>query len=341
MTEQMNKQVDGMNMETVEIYAAMPCPMKVPFRRVMAEFMEEYNSAHAVPVTCPDVSDCASEELGTLVGSGVDVDRLPDVIITNSYEFFFEYPFAEKFLRTGIYLGVTHDEDLKILPANIRRNLVENNFGALCFGSQSVVLDMTVGSVENKIGSWEELLSPALYDAITVHGHIDRATFGLMCFLDRNFGMEGIVRYAGNIADIKHFSQVIKRMCSVNEYRTAVNILPDVAAAKIPSSKKIRIADMKEGKTLSPIILVVKAGKMAQCGDLLAFFHGKKFRTMLGAGCLLPEELDGGRTWFMPALSLMEKHYRTMADAFDRLYLSGLDMERIGSRATEGGLCKG
>ena len=307
----------------------------------MTAFAENYNASHALPVHCPDVMDCSSEELGFLVRNTTDPDRLPDIIITNSYEFFFEYPFAEKFLQTGIFQGYLHASDREAMPAAIRRNLEKNNLGALCFGSRSVVQDLTVDGVPRNIRSWSELLAPAFDDQITVHGHIDRATFGFMYFLDRHFGLEGIARYAGNIADVRHFSQVIKRMCAVNEYRTAVSILPDVAAAKIPSAKKVRILDMAEGKMLSPMVAVVKASKMAQCGEVLAFFHSDRFRAMLGAGCLLPDELTRDGAWFMPDFEMVAKNYRALDNVFNSLYLNNLNRERIALRATEGGVCRG
>ena len=328
-------------MTAINIYASMPCPMKVPFKQLMTAFTASYNATHARPVHCPDIMDCSSEELGFLVRNTADPDRLPDMIITNSYEFFFEYPFAEKFLQTGIFQGYTHASDLKALPEAIRRNLEKSNLGALCFGSRSVVQDLTVDGVPDGIRSWSELLAPAFEDQITVHGHTDRTTFGLMYFLDRHFGMEGIARYAGNIADIRHFSQVIKRMCSPEKYRTAISILPDVAAAKIPSSKKVRILNLREGKMLSPMVLVVKAAKMAQCGDILEFFYSKEFRAMLGAGCLLPDELTRDGAWFMPDFEMLAKNYHVLANAFDSLYLNNLNTERIGLRATEGGVCRG
>lgn len=327
--------------DAINIYASMPCPMKTPFKQLMTAFAASYNATHTRPVHCPDITDCSSEELGLLVRDTTDPDRLPDIIITNNYEFFFEYPFAEKFLQTGIFRGFIHTSDKEALPEAIRRNLEKSNLGALCFGSRSVVQDLTVGGVPGNVKSWSEVLASAFEDQITVHGHIDKATFGFMYFIDSHFGMEGIVRYAGNIADIKHFSQIIKRMCSTNEYRTAINILPDVVVAKIPSTKKIRIPDMKEGKMLSPMILVVKASKMAQCSKVLAFFYTKKFRAMLGDGCLLPDELEWNKTWFMPDFDMLAKNYHTLAKAFDSLYLDNLNKRKISLRATDGGLCKG
>jgi hypothetical protein len=327
--------------DAINVYASMPCPMKVPFKQLMTAFAADYNATHALPVHCPDVMDCSSEELGCLVRNTKDPDRLPDIIITQNYEFFFECPFAEKFLQTGIFQGFTHAADREALPEPIRRNLEKSNLGVLCFGSRSVVRDLTVEGFPGNIRSWSELLAPAFEDQFTVHGHIDKATFGFMYFLDRHFGMEGIIRYAGNIADIRHFSQVIKRMCSTDEYRTSINILPDVAAAQIPSTKKVRILNLKEGKMLSPMIMAVKTSKMAQCSEILAFFHTKKFRAMLGGGCLLPDELERNRTWFMPDFDVLAKNYHALAKAFDGLYLNNLNREKISLRVTEGSVCKG
>jgi hypothetical protein len=323
----------------LNVYASLPCPMKTPFKQLMSAFTAEYNASHAQKVYCPDVMDCSSEELGFAVRTTTAPESLPDVIIVNSYEFFFEYPFSERFLQTGMYQGITETTDWASMPDELRRNFDENNLGVLCFGSRSVVYDPTVKGYPYPVGSWRELLTPAYEDAFTVHGHIDKATFGLMDFLATHFGDEGIVRFAKNIADVKHFSQVIKRMCVPDEYRTPVNILPDVAAARIPSSKKVEFLQLEEGKLLSPIIIVVKTSKLDECSDLTAFFHSKPFRELLSVGCILPADLERGRKYFMPDFKTLTTDYKRLAEKYNRLFLDNLNMDKIMARQTDGGVC--
>jgi hypothetical protein len=80
---------------------------------------------------------------------------------------------------------------------------------------------------------------------------------------------------------------------------------------------------------------------MAQCSEILDFFYTKKFRAMLGCGCLLPDELERNKTWFMPDFDVLTKNYHPLAKAFDSLYLNNLNREKINLRETEGGVCKG
>jgi hypothetical protein len=324
----------------INIYASMPCPMKIPFKQLMTAFIEEYNVSHKMPIYCPDVADCSSEELGFLLQTTRNPDCLPDIIIVNNYEFFFAFPFTEHFLQTGIYQGVVNPSDLKALPVSLRENFIRSNLGVLCFGSRSIVQDSTVTGFPQTVTSWRKLLTPAWEDQFTVHGHLDKATFGFMYFLHNHFGPEGIARYARNIGDIKHFSQIIKRMCT-NEYRTAMNILPDVAASKIPSVKKVKIIHPEEGKILSPMILLVKSSGLERCRKTLEFFRSRPFRSMLSRGCILPDELEKGTPYFMPDFETLTNHYRRMEKEFNDLYLNNLNMEKILQRQTEGGICKG
>jgi hypothetical protein len=315
--------------------------MKVPFKQLMAPFIESYNESHAnLPVSCPDRMDCSLEALGMSVCIARNPDHLPDIIIAGNYEFLFEYPFYERFLKTGLFRGVTKESDLDAMPDVLRTNLVRNNLGVLCFGSRSVVQDLTVKGVSQHITSWRELLTPAFEDQFTVHGHIDRAPFGFMYFLNKHFGAEGIIRYAKNIADIKHFSQVIKRMSSTDEYRTAINILPDVATAKIPSNKKVCILDLEEGKMLSPMILLVKESRLEPCREILDFLWSKPFRTMLGNGCLLPDNLLKSKPYFMPDFGTLATDYKRMEKEFNDLFLKNVDFDKINKRATPGGICR-
>jgi len=324
----------------LNVYASLPCPMKVPFRQLMSEFENEYNATHLQKVYCPDIMDCSSEELGFIVRNTTDPERLPDIIIANNYEFFFEYPFAEKFLQTGHFQGYTNQSDWNAMPESLKANFSRSNLGVLCFGSRSVVYDLTVKGFPADIHSWRQLLTPEFEDAFTIHGHVDKATFGLMYFLNRNFGFNGIIRYAKNIADIKHFSQIIKRMCSTNEYRTPINILPDVATAKIPSSKKVHVLELEEGKMLSPMVLVVKTSAIDKCANILKFLCSEPFRRMLSLGCILPDALSKDKPYFMPDFDTLSKNYAQMNKEFNALYLNNLNMEKINLRATDGGVCK-
>jgi hypothetical protein len=324
----------------INMHVSMPCPLKVPFRQLFTPFVEAYNAQHpAQAISCPNITDCSSQDIETLLRTAKDESEFPDFIVTSNYSIFFSYGFYERFLKTGIYAGVTNPADFAALPAAIRDNLTRNNIGVLCFMSWSIVQDLTVEGVPD-IHSWKELLTPAMQEQITVHGHTDKVTFGLMYFLRETFGDEAIRQFARNITDIKHFSQIIKRFASTDPHRTAFSLLPDVAAAKIPSNKKVRIVNVDEGKVLNPIILIVRKSKLEQCREVLNAFWSPAFRDMLRNGCILPDQLDKNLRYSLLNFDVLSTRYDQIEKEFEELYLKNLDFDKINARATDGGVCK-
>jgi hypothetical protein len=328
--------------EAIHMHVAMPCPMKVPFKQLFTPFVERYNATHIdEPIHCPDILDCGSQDLEQMLQQAKCENCLPDIIVTGNYNLVFAQGFHARFLKTGLFEGVTPEPYLDAMPVHMRENLVRNHIGVLCFSSWSVVQDLTAGHASDDITSWEELLNPATEGSFTVHGHLDKAVFGLMYFLYDTFGEEGIRRYARKIVDIKHFSQIIKRFGSSDPNKTAFSILPDVAVAKIPSGKRVRILNLKEGKVLSPMMLAVKKSKRERCREILAVFESRGFRTLLQSGCILPDELDSERCHYaMPDFDLLSDGYSHLEKKFTPLYLGNLDIEEINRRAVPGGVCK-
>ncbi|MDR1673253.1 MAG: ABC transporter substrate-binding protein [Bacteroidales bacterium] len=326
--------------EGIRMHVSMPCPMKVPFKQLFTPFVETYNEQYpAQPISCPDITDCTSQDIGYLLQNSVSKSTFPDIIVSSNYDIFFKYGFYDRFLKTGVYTGFTNPSDLAAMPQAIRDNLKRNNMGALCFMSWSVVRDLSVENIP-EIHSWAQLLTPDMKGQITVHGHADKVTFGLMYFLRKTLGDEAICQLARNITDIKHFSQIIKRFCSTDPHRTAFSILPDVAVHKIPSGKKVRIVDMKEGKVLNPLMMAVRTSKLKQCRPVLDIFGSKEFRAMLRNGCILPDSQDISKPCFMPDFGVMASDYVRMEKEFEALYLEKLDFSAINERATQGGVCR-
>lgn len=200
---------------------------------------------------------------------------------------------------------------------------------------------MTVPGISESISSWKDIISTERKGQLTVHGHLDKATFGLAYFIEQTFGKAALAQYARNIADIKHFSQLIKNLGSTNKNRTAFCLLPDVAVSKIPSTKKIRILNLKEGKILSPMVLMVKQSKRDQCKEILEKFWSRSFYSMLySGGCIMPDKLDESKNYFLPDFTSLATDFDRIEQELDACYLNNLAMHEIKKKSTIGGVCK-
>lgn len=328
--------------ESINMHVSMPCPLKVPFRQLFTPFVEKYNALHPnMPIYCPNISDCASMDIEMMLETAKSEDDLPDIIVTTNYKILFSNGFYDRFVRNHIYEGVTKKTCFEAMPQSLKSSFIKNNIGVLCFSSWSIVQDLTVPDVPCDITSWADIISPEREGQITVHGHLDKATFGLAYFIEQNYGKEAFAQYAKNIVDIKHFSQIIKRLGSSDKHKTALSILPDVAVSKIPSSKKVNILDLKEGKILSPMVLMVKSSKLGKCREILEQLWNDNFKAMLvDGGCIMPCRLDKDKAFSIPDFSIMASDYDRIENELNDLYISNLPMQKIEERMVAGGVCR-
>lgn len=330
-----------LNPKAINLHVSMPCPLKVPFKNMFAPFVEEYNNKHKdLPMHCPDITDCGSADIGTMLETAKSEDDLPDIIITTNYSILFSDKFYNRFLKTGVYKGLIKDSYQKKLPESITNDLLKSNLGLLCFSSWSFVQDLTVEGMPQDIDSWKYILSPEAEGKLTVHGHLDKASFGIVYFLKKNFGDEAVAQFANNIADIKHFSQVIKRMGSGNLNKTALSLLPDVAVSKIPSNKKVKILNLKEGKVANPMVLIVKVSKEEKVKEIIDKFWSPEFTAMLhNGGCIMPDELKDDVNYFVPDFPYIAEDFENLEKTLNDEYMDHLQIDKIKEKETLGGVC--
>jgi ABC-type Fe3+ transport system substrate-binding protein len=327
---------------SLNVHISMPCPLKVPFHQMFAPIVENYNSLHPkLPIHCPNISDCSSVDIEDVLKNAKDETALPDIIITTNFRILFANGFYDRFVANHIYEGVMNPKYAdKVLPL-VSKNLLESNIGVWSFSSWSFVQDLTADEPADPIDSWSQLISPEMKGKITVHGHVDKATFSLAYFLQNEFGNQGLRQYAQNVGDIKHFSQAIKRLNSSDPNKTLLTMLPDVAISKIPSNKKIKVLDLKEAKVLSPMIMMVKHSKMEACREILNILWSEPFEALLAdAGGVLPYKLDREKTYFLPDFKEIAHTFEKIEAELDKIYIENLPWTEIESKTTEGGTCK-
>jgi hypothetical protein len=327
---------------SLNVHISMPCPLKVPFRQLFTPIVEEYNANHPeLPLHCPNITDCSSTDIEDILRTAKSENDLPDLIITTNFRILMANGFYERFVKNHIYEGVVNKKHPGEIPTLVKNNLLENNIGVWCFSSWSFVQDLTVEKPGKPIVSWKQIASTDLEGKITVHGHVDKATFSVAYFIQKQFGETALAQYARNIADIKHFSQAIKRLNSSDPNKTLLTMLPDVAIANIPSNKKVKVLDLEEGKVLSPMILMVKRSKLEACNELLEILWSKPFESLLSeAGGILPHLLSPDKNYFIPDFREISHQFEKVEAEVDRIYMQHLPWASIESKITEGGVCK-
>jgi ABC-type Fe3+ transport system substrate-binding protein len=247
----------------------------------------------------------------------------------------FDKSFYAKFVKTGILTGYIDETQREHIPATVSDVLYRHNIGSLAFSSWGVAQDYSVTEIRKNPGSWAEILEPDYLNQITVHGcHGKAGSLALLLFLQQQCGDEAIARFARNVIDIRHFSLIIKRMDSLDKKRTALNVLPDVAASHIPSWKSVERLYFAEGCPLNPMVLMVKKSKLDNCMPIINFFHSNSFQQMLHKnGYLMPNDIRWSHNYILPDFERMANEGFTQITAnIEKIYQGHLRHEDIDNR---------
>lgn len=327
----------------LKMHVSLPCPLKVPFKQMFTPILENYNAAHPEsPIQCSNITDCSLNDIEEDFRTAKDESTLPDILITTNYRILLANGFYDRFIANHAYEGVVNPKYTDKIPAIVKKKLLDSNIGVWIFSSWSFVQDLTVEQPTKPIDSWAQIVSSEMEGKITVHGHVDKATFSIAYFMKEKYGEEALKQYARNVADIKHFAQAIKRMNSDDPNKTLLTMLPDVAISNIPSNKKIKVLNLKEAKVLSPMVMMVKRSKMNVCKEILDALWSEPFEKLLiiESGSLLPHQLEADKEYFIPDFGEISRSFEAIEAEIDKIYVDNLPLEKIESKITEGGVCK-
>jgi len=321
---------------SIKVIATMPCPLKVPFRELFNSFIENYNMDNPLhPVFCPEQNDCTNPEFDNILLNAKSEDELPDIYLTSSYNILFDKSFNAKFIKTEILSGYIDEEHRNYIPETVLNTLESYNIGSLAFSSWGVAQDYSVSEIKKKPTSWVDILNSEFLNQITVHGcHGKAGNTGLLLFLQQQCGDEAIASFARNVIDMRHFALMIKRMDSTDTKRTALNVMPDVAASHIPSWKSVERLHFTEGCPLNPMILMVKKSRLEACMPIINFFHSTAFKRMLQSnGYLMPTELKWSNNYILPNFEhLAVEGYAKVSTDIEKIYQANLRHKEIDKR---------
>jgi hypothetical protein len=311
----------------LNVYATMPCPLKVRFKAEFETFIAEYNASHSQPVYCPTILDGAPKAIEDLLRAATCEEELPDLWVTTGFHTLFSRDFKRRFIDSGVLLGVTKPECVPFLPPEFQRVASTYNIGFLAFGGWELICDTSLTDEMLYPKSWSDLAKPEFRGKVSIHGYHGKASgASLLLVLQERMGQGAIREFARNIGAVRHFAEIIKSLDSSDPQRLAFNILPNAASRQIPSKKRVVQLEFKDGPLMAPLMLFVKRSKLEACRDLLGFFWGDKFRSVLAGGdFLMPDQMDWLRNYTFPSWDyLASRDFAELSEELNAEFRAGL-----------------
>ncbi|RNC69188.1 MAG: ABC transporter substrate-binding protein [Desulfuromonadales bacterium] len=272
---------------TVNLFALLPCPLKVPVEEAFHRFLET-RPAGALPLTfCIEGNANNQVDYYDYVAHFETIDELPDIIVTPGFNGFFHKGFVDRFIRPGHFTAVAdfagdrHLAALGVLDP-------ERHYSMLCMNLLVLVVDKARLGARPVPRRWRDLLSPEMEKSVAIRGNRDGSFCEtLLMAVYKEFGTEGVRKLGRSTLHGWHPSQMVKAAGSGRPDAPAVSAMPLFFANAIRNREDVEIVWPTDGALVSPVTMLVKTGRREELGDVVRFLAGPEVARIC-AGAFFP-----------------------------------------------------
>jgi len=260
-----------------------PCPVKLAVKERI-EAIVAASEAAGDPLHVHIPMGCTSVDPYDPLYRETDPDKLPGVIASIGFGDFFRTGFRERFVDAGVFEAVLPP---KVHPILERAGLVDPLNRYVVYGLTPYIFLADL----DRLGStppptrWADLLDERYKGQINMCGDGDDMADAVLLNFYKDFGMEGIERFAANAHGLMHSSRMGKSGGAKDA--GGVYIIPYFFAESSRQPGHMRVVWPEDGAAASPLYFLAKPGARPRVDPLIDFFI-KDFA-----------QFDSAR-WFLP-----------------------------------------
>ncbi len=286
-----------------------PCPVKLAVKERVEAIQAEYARGGAlVSVHIP--MGCTSVDPYDPLYHATDVDQLPGIIASIGFGDFFRKEFVERFVHADVFGAVLPET---VSPMHLEAGILDPAGRYVVYGLTPYIFLVDT----ERLGdlpvpeTWGDLLNPVYAGQINMCGDGDDMADAVLMGLYKEYGMDGIERFAANCHGLMHSSRMGKSGGAPNV--GGIYIIPYFFAESSRQPGHMRVIWPKDGTAASPLYFLAKQSEHARLAQLLHFFtHGfgaiESARWFLPLGGPLPENLPAGAAIRWVGWDFIAKH---------------------------------
>ena len=200
------------------------------------------------------------------------VDKLPDIIMSMSFDEVYDKRFIDKYVSQGYFTSVL-DPKQENLPECMDDSYTLNAGLAMVF----LVDEKKLGDLPRP-EKWEDLLNPIYENSIIAFGDDSKGIFEYpLYYFYKEFGMESMKKLAHNVKNIQHAAKAARLAGTNSKEAGAIYYMP-LTFAQLCENKDVSIVFPEDGALIIPIAFLVKKDKVDELDyliDLLLSGYGQ------------------------------------------------------------------
>lgn len=243
------------------------CPVGAKFREDISSVIRKHEEQTGKSTNCFLVGGCDAPHKYDNFWEQENIDELPDIVMSMSFDEIYDKRFIDKFIKTGNFQNVLHNVNDKYKNMGI----VDDSY------TLSAALPIVFLIDENRLGdlprpkTWSDLLKPIYKDEIVCFGRGTGEVFEyLLYYLYKEFGMDGIRKFADNVKFACHGAKMAKIAGSNSPQTGAIHTIP-LNFSEFRDRKNTSLIIPEDGGCIIPISFIVKKDKVEELKYLTDF----------------------------------------------------------------------
>lgn len=254
--------------EDLDLLLYSPCPIKLAIKErldiLTTEFKVREKSIHIqIPMGCTSIDPYDPLHRET------DAGKLPGIIASIGFGDFFRKGFVQHFVDQGIF---TAPLPSRIHPLHQEAGTVDPKGRYVVYGVTPYIFQVDT----RRLGDiplprcWEDLLHPRYKGQINMCGDGDDMADAVLISIYKEFGQEGIERFAANTFGLMHSANMARAGGAPRS--GAIYILPYFFAESTLQPVHMKVIWPEDGAAASPLYFLAKKSEQKRLERLISFF---------------------------------------------------------------------
>lgn len=305
----------------IDLMALMPCPIKVPFEKLVHDFVENTEGMNSSKLNIV-IEGHANHHLTFYeqLEQITEIEQLPDIIITPGINALFGKDFRKRFVDKGYFQPVLPKQ---IEEAVIKTGYLDPEERYSMFAMNILVMVVYKPELPSKQvpKSLEDILGSEYRGKLVLRGQKKYYCESVLLSFEKLFGISGVKKLAENTLLGCHPAEMIKMIKTGNTQGGAVYIMPYFYAKSIEFSPDVEVIWPDEGAIVNAISMVVKKDVSEEVKKLAEFIVGEEVGKMC-TGAFFPSSHKSEKNDYFKNLLWMGWEYindMTMTQKIDEL----------------------
>ncbi len=266
-------QMDGLTYDfynpdlPVNLLVKTACPVSEVFKEKLADTLRTHQELTGKTTNTFIVDGCHAPHQFENFWEIESVDKLPDIIMSMSFDGIYDKRFIDKYVSQGFFANVLKGSEQEYLQIGCMDDSYTLNAGlAMVF----LIDEKNLGDLP-KPQKWEDLLDPIYKNRIIAFGDEVNGIFDYpLYYLHKVFGIESMAKLANNTKGIYHAAKAAKLAGTDSREAGAIYYLP-LTFARLCENPNVSIIFPEDGALIIPIAFLVKKDKIDELDYLLDF----------------------------------------------------------------------